>query len=243
MVKLRRLQNRSKKCSASCSLTASATVGVATGRVAARMADFIWKGLTEMNLNNSQTHEFVTLPIYPEEIERSIFQGNGFLVKGGSMSTVPGCPLPFQNAMLKDVLVITEPGINGAGLKSLSSYKLKDIVCYYLGISKNDYEITNGPPGRYIVAVTPKGDHANGEFTKERTLEWYAQRKAVGVCINAPQRGYKRNCLLLRGKAVRDAEGNTWIPVSAARDIVEGEFFCFKYNHEEGANGYNFREK
>jgi hypothetical protein len=214
-----------------------------SGRVAARMADFIWKGITEMNLNNSQTHEFVTLPIYPEEIERSIFQGNGFLVKGGSMSTVPGCPLPFQNAMLKDVLVITEPGINGAGLKSLSSYKLKDIVCYYLGISKNDYEITNGPPGRYIVAVTPKGDHANGEFTKERTLEWYAQRKAVGVCINAPQRGYKRNCLLLRGKAVRDAEGNTWIPVSAARDIVEGEFFCFKYNHEEGANGYNFREK
>jgi len=214
-----------------------------SGRAVARLADFIWQGIRFLDPKKSQTHEFVTLPIYPEEIERLIFYESGFLVKGGKMSTVPGCPVEIctSEATLKDVLVIMEPGIDGVGLQAVQPYVVGEMVSYYLGRRIIGAAIYNCPPGRYVVAVKPRAEYCNGEFTKERTLEWYAQHKAMGVCINAPTRPKTRNCLLLRSKAQIDKEDNFWIPVVAARDIAKGEFFSFTYDHEAaGGNGYSF---
>jgi hypothetical protein len=44
-------------------------------RALARLADFLFQGITNLNPKESQTHEFVTLPIYSEAIEHNIFQG------------------------------------------------------------------------------------------------------------------------------------------------------------------------
>ena len=203
-----------------------------------RLADFFYKGFRDLNPRLSQTHEFVTLPVHPAAIERAIY-GKGFLVNGGDMASVPGCPFP-EVSMLKDVRVIVEPG-KGPGLQAVVPYKDGQIVTFYLAKRRVGTEIHDDPPGRYIVAVCPRAIYGNGEFDETRTLEWFAGKKAVGVCLNAPTHPETRNCYLLRHRARTDMEGNIWIPVETARDVAVGEFFLFNYNHQAaGGNGYSF---
>jgi len=207
-------------------------------RAVERLADFLYKGFRDLDLRQSQTHEFITLPVHPEVIEQAIF-GPGFLVIGGDMASVPGCPFP-EVSMLKDVRVIVEPG-KGPGLQAVGPYTNGDIVTFYLAKRRVGTEIHDDPPGRYVVAVCPRAVYGNGEFDTTRTLEWFAEKKAVGVCINAPTGPDTRNCYLQRVRMRTDSEGNIWIPVVAAKDIAAGEYLWFKYDHEAaGGNGYSF---
>lgn len=142
--------------------------------------------------------------------------------------------------MLKDVRVIVEPG-KGPGLQAVEPYKHGQIVTFYLAKRRVGTEIHDDPPGRYIVAVCARALYGNGEFDATRTLEWFAGKKAVGVCLNAPTHPETRNCYLLRHRARTDLEGNIWIPVETAQDVAAGEFFLFNYNHQAaGGNGYSF---
>ena len=212
-------------------------------RALARLADFLFRGITDLNPKKSQTHEFVTLPIYHEAIEQSIFQGTGYLVKGGEMCSVLGCPFSMHN--LKDVLVIREAKI-GAGLKAVEAYEEHELITFYFAAERVGLEINEDPPGRYVVAIRPHAQYGNGEFTPELTLEQFAEKKAMGVCINAATNAKSRNCYLMRLHTKPDAANSKylWIPVRAARRIAAGEYFSFIYNHEAGGGlirGYNFK--
>ena len=70
-------------------------------RVLARLADFHFRGIADLNPKETQTYESVTLLIYRETIEQSVFQGYGHLVKGGEMRTVPGCSFLRSNLRMR----------------------------------------------------------------------------------------------------------------------------------------------
>jgi serine/threonine protein kinase/ribosomal protein L32 len=212
-------------------------------RAMVRLADFLFRGITDLNPKESQTHAFVTLPIYHEAIERSIFQQTGYLVKGGEMCTVLGCPFPTEK--LKDVLVIKEREY-GAGLRALEAYEKHELITFYFAAERVGLEINEDPPGRFIVAIQPHAWYANGEFTPELTVEQFAEKKAMGVCINAATNSKSRNCYLMRIHTKSDAANSKylWIPLRAARRIEPGEYFSYTYNHEAGGGtirGYSFK--
>ena len=214
-------------------------------RALEKLADFLFRGITDLKPKEAQTHEFVTSPVYCEAIEHSIFQGHGYLVRGGEMSTVMGCPFPKDK--IKDVLVVRE-GKMGAGLRAVESYEENEVVAYYYAVKRVGLEINEDPPGRYVVAVKPQFLYANGEFTPELTLELFGEKKAMGVCINAATNAKSRNCYLMRIHTKSDVANSKylWTPLLAARRIVAGEYFAYTYNHEAAGGslrGYDFRVK
>jgi hypothetical protein len=81
--------------------------------------------------------------------------------------------------------------------------------------------------------------YANGEFSEVLTLAKFAEKKAMGVCINAANTAKDRNCTILRLRARLDSEGNIWAPIVASRPIHPGDFFGYDYG-PEAANGRSF---
>ena len=81
--------------------------------------------------------------------------------------------------------------------------------------------------------------YANGEFSEKLTLAKLAEKKAMGVCINAANNLKDRNCTIQRLKSTFDSEGNIWTPIVASRPIQPGEYFGVDYG-PEAANGRSF---
>jgi hypothetical protein len=205
-----------------------------------RAAQFFFDGFKSLNPYVLRDHPFLTLPIHPTSIYQQIFNGDGFRVTGGEMDGVVGAPREFSNWTVKDVVVKEEKGM-GAGLQSAALYEPGDLITFYFGRARRGREILDDPPGRYVLAILPHYLYANGEFSEILTLAKFAEKKAMGVCINAATRLKDRNCTIMRLKAKFDSEGNIWTPIVASRRIRPGEYFGFDYG-PDAAYGRSFSQ-
>jgi hypothetical protein len=205
-----------------------------------RAAQFFFDGFKSLNPYKLRDHPFLTLPIHPTSIYQQIFNGDGFRVTGGEMDGVVGAPRELCNLTLKDVVVKEQKGM-GAGLQSAALYETGDLITFYFGRARRGREILDDPPGRYVLAILPHYLYANGEFSEKLTLTKLAEKKAMGVCINAATMSKDRNCTIQRLKARCDSEGNIWTPIVASRKIKPGEYFGFDYG-PEAANGRSFSQ-
>jgi hypothetical protein len=204
-----------------------------------RAAQFFYDGFKSLNPERLQDHPFLTLPIHPASTYQKIFNGDGFRVTGGKMDGV-GAPQAFSCMTLKDVLVKEQKGM-GAGLQSDAEYQMGDLITFYFGRARRGREILEDPPGRYVLALLPHTLYANGEFSETLTLAKFAEKKAMGVCINASNTPKDRNCTILRLKSEYDSEGNIWTPVVASRPIAPGEYFRYDYG-PDAAKGRSFSQ-
>ena len=205
-----------------------------------RAAQFFVAGFKSLNPHSLRDHPFLTLPIHPSSIYQQIFNGDGFRVTGGEMDGVVGAPRDFSRFTVKDVVVKAQEGM-GVGLQSAASYETGDLITYYFGRARRGREILDDPPGRYVLAIQPHYLYANGEFSEILTLAKFAEKKAMGVCINAANQHKDKNCTIMRLKAKYDSEGNIWAPIVASRKIKLGEYFGFVYG-PEAANGRSFSQ-
>jgi hypothetical protein len=205
-----------------------------------RAAQFFVAGFKCLNPNFLRDHPFLTLPIHTGSTNQQIFNGGGFRVTGGEMDGTVGAPREFSHLTLKDVVVKEQEGM-GAGLQSAAVYEIGDLITFYFGKARRGREILDDPPGRYVLAIQPHYLYANGEFSETLTLAKFADKKAMGVCINAANGLKDRNCTILRLKAKFDSEGNIWAPIVASRPIQPGEYFGLDYG-PEAANGRSFSQ-
>ena len=205
-----------------------------------RAAQFFYKGFKSLNPCNLQDHPFLTLPIHPPRTYHEIFHGGGFRVNGGDVDGKAGAPPKFSGLVLQDV-VVTKQGDMGAGLQSTAAYKSGDLITFYYGKARRGTEILDDPPGRYVLAILAKYLYANGEFSETTTLAMFAERKAMGMCINAANAPKDKNCTIVRRDAKFDSEGNIWAPIVASRSIQPGEYFGLDYG-PEAAYGRSFNQ-
>jgi len=205
-----------------------------------RAAQFFVVGFKCLNPNFLRDHPFLTLPIHTASTYQQIFNGGGFRVTGGKMDGTVGAPREFSHLTLKDVVVKEQEGM-GAGLQSAAVYEIGDLITFYFGKARRGREILDDPPGRYVLAIQPHYLYANGEFSETLTLAKFADKKAMGVCLNAANGLKDRNCTILRLKAKFDSEGNIWAPIVASRPIQPGEYFGLDYG-PEAANGRSFSQ-
>ena len=203
-----------------------------------RAARFFFSGFKSLNPNVLRDDPFLTLPIHPASTHQKIFNGDGFRVTGGGIDGAVGAPRDFFHMTMKDVLVKEQKGM-GAGLQSAAVYETGDLITFYFGRARRGREILGDPPGRYVLSILPMSLYANGEFSEVLTLAKFAEKKAMGVCINAANTAKDRNCTILRLRARLDSEGNIWAPIVASRPIHPGDFFGYDYG-PEAANGRSF---
>ena len=205
-----------------------------------RAVDFFFNGFKSLNPGKLQDHPFLTLPIHPPRIYHQIFNGGGFRVDGGEVDGKLGAPPKFSGLVLKEV-VVTKQGEMGAGLQGTAAYQSGDLITFYFGKVRRGTEILDDPPGRYVLAILAKYLYANGEFSETLTLAKFAERKAMGVCINAANAAKDKNCTILRREAKFDSAGNIWAPIVASRSIRPGEYFGLDYG-PEAAYGRSFNQ-
>ena len=203
-----------------------------------RAAQFFFAGFKSLNPSMLRDHPFLTLPIHAASTYQQIFNGNGFRVTGGEMDGAVGAPQEFSHFTVKDVVVKEQKGM-GAGLLSAAGYETGELITFYYGKARRGREILGDPPGRYVLAILPMALYANGEFSEKLTLAKLAEKKAMGVCINAANNLKDRNCTIQRLKSTFDSEGNIWTPIVASRPIQPGEYFGVDYG-PEAANGRSF---
>ena len=205
-----------------------------------RAADFFYMGLKSLNPSRLQEHPFLTLPIHPPITYQQIFHGVGFRVNGGKVDEKVGAPPIFYGLEVKEV-VVTGQNEMGAGLQSTAAYNRGDFITFYFGKARRGTEILDDPPGRYVLAIWAKHLYANGEFSETATLAKFAERKAMGVCINAANAREDKNCTFMRRDAKIDLEGNIWAPIVASWSIQPGEYFGLDYG-PEAAYGRSFNQ-
>ena len=201
-----------------------------------------------MDSKKALLHAANTLPSFSPEHSVALRNGDGILMAGGLVESMP---VPFQqHPDLKEKSIppvwLQLQGKMGVGVKLGRSLKKGDIAALYGGkfVDGTDTgQLRRAFPSRYSVSnrAARRFPHVDSFICDaapdaDRPIRWFVENSNSGPFMNGMDgEGVDINCDLDRHSAWLDNQGNVWYLLKANRDIREGEWLMWSYKWRAGA--------
>lgn len=203
-----------------------------------------------MDAKKALTHPLNTLPILSPGFYRAIHEGPGVEMPGGLVQSLPDAirlhpDLQGEGEELPPLLLL-EQGDMGVGVQLRRKLKKGKPAAVYIGKfidCANKGALRRTFPSRFSITTRAatylkqvNSFVCDASSTKERPFEWFIANNNAGPFMNGiDEQSWQINCNLDRQSAYLIGDDVVYI-LYANRDIEEGEFLMWKYNHRAGAS-------